>query len=99
MGDGIGSHQQTSPTRQRNAPLPTDHANVLSNLSDASNSQKNQIEELAKEMLALTKEVKELRNNRSGGGNKDYDDKENMPLSNKRNRRHGSRQYESINVL
>ena len=32
-------------------PPPTDHANALSNLSDASNSQKKQIEELTKAVL------------------------------------------------
>ena len=46
-------------------PLPTDHANALSNLKVASSNQKKEIKELSKAVLALTKEVKDLKNNRT----------------------------------
>ena len=67
------------------APLPTDHANALSNLKDASSNQKKVIEELIKAVLALTKEVKELKNNRASK-ERNSDDKENAPPSNNRRR-------------
>ena len=80
MGGGVQSAQQTNAAKHSRALL-IDHINTLSNLKCASSSQKKPTEELSKVVLALTKEVKELRSSHSRSGD-DNMDKENASPSN-----------------